>query len=72
MAAGGTVPDSFRVTDWPAASEARLQLSVPALKLTPAGRFGLERLVRPWVGRVVDHIHIGGVARARCWRPTTV
>ena len=29
-----------------------LQVSVTALKVTPAGRFGLERPVKPWVGRV--------------------
>ena len=27
-------------------------MSVAALKVTPAGRFGLEMLVKPWVGRV--------------------
>ena len=27
-------------------------MSVAAVKVTPAGRFGLEMLVKPWVGRV--------------------
>ena len=52
MAPEGTVPDSFSVTDWPAGSDARLQVLVAAVKVTPAGRLGLEMLVRPWVGRV--------------------
>src|SRR5580704_883297 len=52
VAPDGTVPASWRVTDWPEASEASDQVSVAELKVTPAGRFGLEMLVRPWVGRV--------------------
>ena len=40
------------MTDWPGARVPTVQVSVAALKLTPAGRFGLERLVKPWVGRV--------------------
>ena len=52
MAPEGTVPANWRVTDWPAGSEARVQLSLAAVKVTPAGRFGLEMLLRPWLGRV--------------------
>jgi hypothetical protein len=48
----GTVPASWRVTDWPEAREARVQVSVVELKVTPDGRFGLVMLVKPWVGRV--------------------
>ena len=52
MAPEGTVPASLRVTDWPGAREARVQVSVAEVKVTPDGRFGLVMLVRPWVGRV--------------------
>ena len=52
MAPDGTVPANSRVTDWPEAREARVQVSVAELKVTPDGRLGLEMLVRPWVGRV--------------------
>ena len=52
MAPDGTVPANSTVTDWPAASEARLQVSVVELKVTPDGKLGLVTLVRPWVGRV--------------------
>ena len=52
MAPEGTVPASSSVTDCPEASEARVQVSVAELKVTPDGRFGLETLVRPWAGRV--------------------
>ena len=61
MAPEGTVPASWRVTDWPAGSEARVQVSVAAVKVTPAGRFGLEMLVKPWAGQGVDHAQVGGV-----------
>jgi hypothetical protein len=46
------VPANSNVTDCPEASEARVQVSVVELKVTPVGRLGLEMLVRPWVGRV--------------------
>src|ERR1700732_4142464 len=52
VAPEGMVPDSFRVTDCPAGSDARVQVSVAAVKVTPAGRLGLEMLVIPWAGRV--------------------
>ncbi len=52
MAPDGTVPESSRVTDCPDASDARVQVSVADVKVTPEGRLGLEMLVRPWVGRV--------------------
>ena len=52
MAPDGTLPASCTVTDCPAGSEATLQVSVPALKVTPGGRFGLLTFVNPWTGRV--------------------
>ena len=52
MAPEGTVPESSRVTDWPEASEAMVQVSLAAVKVTPAGGFGLETPVKPWAGRV--------------------
>src|SRR5580700_6151815 len=52
VAPEGTVPASCRVTDCPAGSEARLQESLAAVKVTPEGRFGLEMLEKPWAGRV--------------------
>ena len=39
-------------------------MSVPAVKVTPAGRFGLEMLDRPWAGRVSATESVGGVGRA--------
>ena len=69
MAPEGTVPASLRVTDWPAAREARVQVSVAEVKVTPDGRFGLVMLVKPWVGQGVDHAQVGGVGRAPSWRP---
>jgi hypothetical protein len=48
---GGTVPESWRVTDWPAAREARDQESVAGVKVTPFGRLGLATLEKPWDGR---------------------
>jgi len=47
----GTVPASSRVIDCPEASHAMVQESVPGLKVTPAGRLGLEMFVSPWIGR---------------------
>src|ERR1700729_1370690 len=52
VAADGTVPASWRGTDWPTGIDARVQVSVPALNVTPAGRLGLLILVSPWAGRL--------------------
>jgi hypothetical protein len=52
VADAGTVPANWSVTWEPAASVVRVQVLVAELKVTPEGRFGLERLVKPWVGRV--------------------
>jgi hypothetical protein len=47
VAPDGTVPANCNVTDCPVGREARLQLSVAAENVTPAGRFGLEMFVSP-------------------------
>jgi hypothetical protein len=46
------MPASWRVTDCPDAREARVQVLVAEVKVTPEGRFGLETPVKPWAGRV--------------------
>ena len=66
MAPEGTVPASWTVTDWPEAREARVQVSVAEVKVTPAGRLGLEMLVRPWVGRVSTTLRLVACS-ARSW-----
>ena len=40
------------MTDCPAVSEAKLQVSETGLKVTPVGRPVLVMFVSPWVGRV--------------------
>ena len=52
VAPEGTVPCSSSVTDCPAGSEDRVQVSVAKLKTTPLGTFGLVTFENPWVGRV--------------------
>jgi hypothetical protein len=52
VAPEGTVPDSSRVTDCPEASDAKVQVSVAGVKVTPAGRLGLVTFVNPWAGRL--------------------
>ena len=65
----GTVPASSRVTDWPDASEARVQVSVAALKVTPDGQ-ARARDVGEALGRAGCRPRSGWRRRtARCWRP---
>ena len=71
VADAGTVPANWSVTWEPAASVVRVQVLVAELKVTPEGRFGLERLVKPWVGRV-SATYVGRVRGARVGRDDRV